>query len=317
MKISAVIPAYNSAKFIAAAVNSINAQSTPIYEIIIIDDGSTDNTEQIVAKLPGNISYYKQPNQGPSAARNKGIEIATGDWIALLDADDQWTANKTRLQLEALKANPTLHFIFGDEAEIDTEENVITPSSLDKHHLLTELKKNSGEPILNALAALVKKNFVPTSSALFKRSTALEAGSFNSAIRFGEDLELWAKIVAHYPATCVPDALILRRKHNDSATTATERMLSQLPMVMSSIRQHTKSQLISQNIDPNKMVADAYWTLGYWYFVAGDKLNARQAFLQSLKEKLDTRSLLYYLTCLLPQAWIALIRQIRQKFTNY
>lgn len=82
MKISAVIPAYNSAKFIKAAIASIEAQTEPVAEIIIVDDGSTDATEAVVHSLPGNIVYYKQANQGPSAARNKGMELATGDWIA-------------------------------------------------------------------------------------------------------------------------------------------------------------------------------------------------------------------------------------------
>jgi len=315
MKISAVIPAYNSAKFIAAAVNSIHAQTRPIDEIIIVDDGSTDNTEQVVSTLSGNIIYHKQANQGPSAARNKGIELATGDWIALLDADDQWTPEKTSRQLKALKTTTTLHFIFGDEAEIDTNGSILTPSSLAKHNLLKDLQKISGQPLPNALAALVQKNFVPTSSAFFKRSTALEAGLFNSAIRFGEDLELWAKFAANHPTACVTDAVILRRKHSESATTATERMLAELPKVMASIRKHTKTQLLEQNVDPDKIVADSYWTLGYWYFANGDQNKARHAFWLSLKEQLNSKSLAYLVACFLPRQLVNVIRKVKQKFT--
>ncbi|MGY6274683.1 glycosyltransferase family 2 protein [Methylomonas sp. MgM2] len=316
MKISAVIPTYNSAKFIAAAISSINAQTAPIEEIIVVDDGSTDNTEQVLAGLSGNIIYHKQVNQGPSAARNKAIELASGDWIALLDADDQWTPNKTRFQLDALRKNSALHFIFGDEAEIDVDGNIITPSSLDKHNLLVDLKKISGQPLPNALAALVGKNFVPTSSALFRRDTVLELGLFRSDIRFGEDLELWAKIAARHPVACVPEALIYRRKHSESATTATERMLSQLPMVMASIREHTRDQLIAQKVNPDAIVSDAYWTLGYWYFVNENTLKARQAFLQSLKEKSSFRSLLYFISCSLPQGAINRIKGIKQKINK-
>jgi len=315
MKISAVIPTYNSAKFITSAIASIHAQTVPIDEIVIVDDGSTDDTERVVAGLKGNIVYYKQSNQGPSVARNKAIEIATGDWIALLDADDQWTPNKTKLQISALNITPSLHFIFGDEAEVDVDGNVITPSSLDKHNLLSELKRISGQPIPNALAALVNKNFVPTSSAMFRRDTAIELGLFDTSIRFGEDLELWAKIAARYPVACVTDALILRRKHSESATTATERMLSQLPRVMASIREHTKAELTTQNIDPDKIVADAYWTLGYWYFIHNNTGKARNAFFKSLSEQISFRSVLYFAACLLPQRGINQIRLLKQKLT--
>ncbi|HBA66860.1 MAG TPA: hypothetical protein DCZ48_11915, partial [Methylococcaceae bacterium] len=102
MNISVVIPAYNSAEFIADAVNSILKQTRPITEIIIVDDGSTDNTQQIVEALPGPITYIKQPNQGPSAARNTGIKTANSEWIAFLDADDQWTTDKIDKQLKLL-----------------------------------------------------------------------------------------------------------------------------------------------------------------------------------------------------------------------
>jgi len=316
MKISAVIPTYNNARFIAAAVASIRAQTVPIAEIIVIDDGSTDDTEQVVAGLSGDIIYHKQVNQGPSAARNKGIELANGEWIALLDADDQWTNDKTKIQLDVARQTPSLHFIFGDEAEIDVDGTIITPSSLDKHNLLVHLKKISGQPLPNALAALVRKNFVPTSSVLFRRDTAIKLGLFNSAIRFGEDLELWAKIAASYPIACAPEALILRRKHSESATSATERMLTQLPIVMASIREHTRNQLIAQNIDPNAIVADAYWTLGYWQFANENILKARKAFLQSLKEKISFRSLLYFVSCSLPLGVIKRIKWLKQKISK-
>ena len=314
MKISAVIPAYNSARFIADAVHSILAQTVAVDEIIIIDDGSTDDTEDVVKQLPGNISYHRQANSGPSAARNLGIKMARGDWIALLDADDQWTPNKTALQLEALKKHSDLHFIFGDEAEVDINGSIITASNLDKHHLLERLKKISGQPLPNALSELVNKNFVPTSSVLMKRSTVLEAGLFNTAIRFGEDLELWAKIAANYSISCVTEALILRRKHLECATRDTERMLLSLPIVMSSIREHATEQLIGQHVNPNKMVSDAYWMLGYWYFVNGNRMQGLSAFKQSLQQQWNLKSFIYWATCLLPQQTIDTVRQIKQKF---
>jgi Glycosyltransferases involved in cell wall biogenesis len=315
MKISAVIPAYNSAKFISAAVDSIHAQTTPIDEIIIIDDGSTDNTEQIVATLPGNIIYHKQVNQGPSAARNKGIEIASGDWIAFLDADDQWTAEKISRQLQTLATNPSLHLIAGDMAEIDNQDQTIVPSVLAKHDLLDSFMALNGQPIPNALSNLIKKNFIPTGTVLVKRTTLIEAGLFNVGIRFGEDLELWAKIAAFHPITCLPEVLMLRRQHGANATQASEAMLIDLPRVMESLRKQTSAQLQQQGINPNAMVAGSYWNLGYWYFAAGDLPNAQKAFHQSLRQHWSLRSALYFAASLLPNSIIETIRTTKQKFS--
>lgn len=315
MKISAVIPAYNSARFIAAAVTSINAQTTAIDEIIIIDDGSTDNTEQIVADLPGNIVYVKQPNQGPSAARNRGIEMAKGDWIAFLDADDQWTPDKIARQRQTLETYPSLHLIAGDMAEIDNQDKVIVDSVLAKHHLLDTFKTMAGKPIPNALSQLVKKNFIPTGTVLAKRGTLMEAGLFNPEIRFGEDLELWAKIAAQHPITCLPDVLMLRRQHGENATQASENMLVDLTKVMRSLCRHTGTQLQQQGIAPNRLVADSYWTLGYWYFAVGESNKARQAFGNSLRQRFSLRSALYFLVSLLPPHSIARLRRLKQKFS--
>jgi glycosyltransferase involved in cell wall biosynthesis len=311
MNISVVIPAYNSAEFIADAVHSILKQTRPITEIIIVDDGSTDNTQQIVEALPGPITYVKQPNQGPSAARNTGIKAANSEWIAFLDADDQWTSDKIDKQLKLLRKIPELVLIAGDMAEIDKSGQLITESVLDKHHLLNKFQAIQDRAIPNALAELVTKNFIPTGTVLVNKSALIEAGLFNQAIRFGEDLELWAKIAAKHPITCIPEVLMLRRQHGNNATQLTAALLSDLVKVMTSIRNYAAKELSLQNIDPNRLVANAYADLGYWHFSEYDLITARQAFSASLKEKPNKRALLYWLACLMPAGIVKMLRKIK------
>ncbi|WP_431065171.1 glycosyltransferase family 2 protein [Methylotuvimicrobium sp.] len=311
MNISVVIPAYNSAEFIADAVHSILKQTRPITEIIIVDDGSTDNTQQIVEALPGPITYVKQPNQGPSAARNTGIKAANSEWIAFLDADDQWTSDKIDKQLKLLRKIPELVLIAGDMAEIDKSGQLITESVLDKHHLLNKFQAIQDRAIPNALAELVTKNFIPTGTVLVNKSALLEAGLFNQTIRFGEDLELWAKIAAKHPITCIPEVLMLRRQHGNNATQLTAALLSDLVKVMTSIRNYAAKELSLQNIDPNRLVANAYADLGYWHFSEYDLITARQAFSASLKEKPNKRALLYWLACLMPAGIVKMLRKIK------
>jgi len=301
MKISAVIPAYNSAAYINDAITSIHEQTHPIDEIIIIDDGSTDNTCEVVQRSKGNIIYIKQENQGPSAARNHGIKAASGDWIAFLDADDQWTPDKTKEQLITLKKYPKLRLIASDMAEI-ADSNIITPSVLNKHHLSDFFQKLGGKPIPNALAALMEKNFIPTGTVLVKRTTLFESGLFNPEIRFGEDLELWAKIAAHTPITCLAQVHMLRRQHGDNATQSTFPMLTDLVKVCESIRHWDSDALVAQGINPNKLVARAWADLGYWHFASGNQKLARKSFQSSLCEHFTKRAFFYGIASILPAA---------------
>jgi glycosyltransferase involved in cell wall biosynthesis len=316
MKISAVIPAYNSAKFIRAAISSIQAQTSKVDEIIVVDDGSMDDTEQVVKDISHAIIYHKQVNQGPSAARNKGIELASGDWIAFLDADDQWTTDKIAKQIQTLQAHPELHLIAGDMTEIDNDDLPITKSVLAKHQMLASFQHLAGKPVPNALAALVKKNFIPTGTVLVKRQTLLEAGMFNTEIRYGEDLELWAKIATFHAVTCLPDILMLRRQHGNNATQASKRMLIDLTKVMGSIRSYAQPQLLAQSIEPAHLVAQAYWSLGYWCLNNGERIDATHAFTNSLKQQFKLNSLAFLLSCYLPKPLISALRTIKQKFAK-
>ena len=101
--ISAVIPAYNAEKYITRAIDSVLGQTRPVDEIIIVDDGSTDNTAEAIKRYGDKIQYIYQENAGVSAARNTGIKAAATDWIAFLDADDEWLPERIQLQVELLK----------------------------------------------------------------------------------------------------------------------------------------------------------------------------------------------------------------------
>jgi len=104
--ISVVIPAYNAAGTIGRALDSVIAQTHPAREILVVDDGSTDRTAQVVSEYGGRVEYLYQDNAGPGAARNAGIRAAHGEWIAFLDADDEWLPHRLALQAELLQRDP-------------------------------------------------------------------------------------------------------------------------------------------------------------------------------------------------------------------
>ncbi len=312
MKITAVIPSYNNADFIADAINSILRQTQPVDEIIVIDDGSTDNTEQIVQALSADIIYFKQENRGPSAARNQGIKLAKGDWIAFLDADDQWVQNKIETQLGNLERYPELRLLTADMTEIDKHGQVLTKSALAKHNLFDGFQRLNGGPIPNALTALLEKNFIPPSTVLVFREILFETGLFNENIRFGEDLELWAKIAAKYPINCLPESLALRRLHGNNATQNILRMLEDLVKVLRSLKSNVRNELASQGCNIDMLIANSLTNLGYWYFSQARYKEARTAFLSSLNERITTRAILYLFSSCLPHTFILGIKAVKQ-----
>lgn len=310
--VSAVIPAYNRANLLPEAVRSIRAQTHPVSEIIIVDDGSTDDTADVVRALGTGIRYFRQANAGPSATRNRGIELAQGAYIAFLDADDVWLPHAIERQMEAFDRQPGLGLVTADMAAIDGEGNTIQPSWFAARGSLDFFLELDGRPVPNAVAQLARTNFVSTSLILSPRAMLLESGGFSPDIRYGEDLELWVRIAARRPVVCLPEVLGLRRVHEGNVTKAIEPMLLDYVRVAERIRERCLDSLVSQGESPDRLVAAAWFSLGYWYFSQGRDREARRSFISSLGEKITTRSALYAACSLLPPRLKEGLRSFKQ-----
>jgi len=309
--ISAIIPAYNSAPYVGQAIASVRAQTHAVDEIIVVDDGSVDETPEVIGGLGEDVRCIRQENAGPSAARNRGVAEAGGEFIAFLDADDQWTPEKTRHQLAALERHPELALVAGDMAEIDVDGRIVVPSVLEKHAIRDGFAELQGAPIPDALAMLVRINFIPTGTVLVRRKAIEEAGGFPEEIRYGEDLALWARIAARHPIACLPDVLMLRRRHGENATEAVGPLLADLVRVMDSIRRACSEALRSQGVDPDQLAANAWADLGYWHFAAGDLEKARHAFSASWRERPSRRAFFFRFFSMLPKPLVAALRRLK------
>jgi glycosyltransferase involved in cell wall biosynthesis len=183
--ISVIIPAFNARAYIAHALASVLAQSRPADEIILIDDGSTDDTASALQPFNSRIRYIRQPNQGAAAARNAGIAVSRGEYIAFLDADDLWHPRKLELQSKALTSRPDLALL-GTQTfpagsplpNIDGAANI------------------SCDPI--SWPRLVVKNRFVTSSILAHRRRIEEIGLFDPSLHGPEDHDLWARVAERY-----------------------------------------------------------------------------------------------------------------------
>jgi len=195
MRISLIIPSYNRCHFLQRALLSVLNQSHLPDEIIVIDDGSTDDTAAMLAKDFPQVIYLYQENSGVSAARNVGIQQATGDWIALLDSDDVWLKDKLASQVSALEQSPDSKVCHTEEIWIRQGVRV---NAMNKH-------KKSGGWIFKQCLPLCAMS---PSSILLHRSVFADVGYFDTALPACEDYDLWLRITAKYPVLFLEQPLL-------------------------------------------------------------------------------------------------------------
>jgi glycosyltransferase involved in cell wall biosynthesis len=217
-KISVVIPCYNATPYIAATIQSALAQDWPDLELVVVDDGSSDGSAELVQRLFPAVTLIRQSNQGVAAARNNGIAHAQGEWIAFLDADDIWLPGKLHAQWAALQAAPGTRMAYTAWQVWSSTEPA--PQSA----YLAQINAESGNTARWAGATgwvypqLLLDCVVWTSTVLAHKSVFAEAGVFDPALRIGEDYDLWLRASRITPILRVPRPLALYRMHPNSIT---------------------------------------------------------------------------------------------------
>ncbi len=200
MKISVVIPTYNRSQTLTRAIKSVLAQTYQDFDLWIVDDGSTDSTEQLVKSFSAEhsaIFYLKQDNKGVSAARNFGVSKSSGDWIAFLDSDDEWLPNRLESQVRMIEANPELPLIHGEEIWVRKGKRV-NPKFIHQ--------KFGGHIFEKCLPLCL----ISPSASLIRRDVLSEVGGFDEDYVVCEDYDLWLKITSLYPVGFISDPIIVK-----------------------------------------------------------------------------------------------------------
>lgn len=196
-RVSVIIPTFNRAQFISRAIQSVLKQTFRDFELIIIDDGSTDNTREIIELNNYRIRYYFQENKGVSSARNLGIQVANGEYIAFLDSDDSWRKFKLTLQMAFLEQNPDYKICHTNEIWYRNGKHL---NQKKKH------RKFSGW-ILEQLLPLC---IVSPSSVVIHREVFDKIGLFDETLPVCEDYDLWLRIGVLFPILFLDKPLIIK-----------------------------------------------------------------------------------------------------------
>jgi glycosyltransferase involved in cell wall biosynthesis len=213
--VTTIIPAYNAGKWIQDAISSALAQQIE-QEILVVDDGSTDDTAVLAAAFGPPVRVISKPNGGVSSARNAGLRAAQGTYVALLDADDCWYPGKLARQIEAMTRFPQAGTVICDEAHVDDHGTVRHPSYFRTKHFAPELPDGMALAS-HPLTWLVRESFFPTSGVLMRRDTATQVGFFDESLSIVEDRDYWIRLALAAPVVIVPEVLLRYRVGNENS----------------------------------------------------------------------------------------------------
>lgn len=281
--VSIIIPTYNRAGYLREALASVVAQTYPSLEIIVVDDGSSDDTAAVVKEFDRPVCFIRQQNQGVATARNRGFQESHGQFVGFLDDDDTYSPQKIALQVKKLTAQPALGFVHTRYTTTDPQGNVYERAGL--------------LPDRNHLPAFLSGNYIWMSSPLIRRTVLEEVGGFDAALSTAADYDLWLRILDRgYDLGCVQQILGAYRIHPTSMVTKIDLLEQE---VISILDRFYSRESLSQTLVQAKAEAYAQWRI--WlctrYYGTGGFEHARRNLLEAarlLPSLADLDWLIYY-----------------------
>jgi len=291
--ISAIMPAYNSAGFIRRAIDSVLAQTVPVHELIVVDDGSTDDTATVAASYGDRVKVFRQANGGPGAARNRGVRESRGDWLAFLDADDAWIPAK--IEHQRTKLMPGTDVVFS--------------------HVVGPLKHDSprGEITFDLLW---DHNLIGMSTAIIRRETFRKIAGFDEdrAIMGVEDYNLWLRMAAQEAKfVFLPDELV-------EYTPAPGNLSSHYRKIAASAARNAEKVASIVGLSErrlNEKLSAIYEEYGVALLHARCLPQARECLRLALRHRADHRNAVRWLSTFAPRRLLDLKRSLRKSIGQF
>lgn len=290
MTVSVIMPSYNYGKYLAEAIDSVLLQSYADLELIVVDDGSTDNTQEVLGQITDpRMTAIKINNSGVSVARNAGLNAASGEYIAFIDADDRWLPSKLEKQVRLFEAEPSVDLVFTDFSRFDEEK--VYPETLFEY--VSELGEIARRPAktpnsyvitgdtFSALAATGEMaTWVQT---ILVKSAAVHDLRFPEGIKLCEDYHYMLRVYERVQAAYIDEVLVEVRRHDSNSYTDPLQMLEPkaavISMVLEGIESENHRKILSCRL------GKAWGAVGYLYFWNGDILKSASAYFKAIKYK--------------------------------
>lgn len=298
-KVSVIVPVYNQEKYIEECVQSVLGQSYKDFELVVVDDGSTDKTPEILKKFGSKFRYIRQKNKGASAALNAGIKASKGDFLAWLSSDDVYLPTKLDEQMKFFEEHPEASLVYTDFCVIDEKGKILREVRLPFY-------PNKKDFILN----MIRGNFINGSSVVFKKECIDRIGFFDESMVLHADENMWFRMLKHFSFGSVPKVLLKYREH--------AKMASKDLVAMKKFRYFNYEKLFkryslddifdnSQNLPRRRFLSKSNLELGLIFLKKDLPSLAFPRFLKSIQ--LDPFEIRNYI---LPPVY--LIKSLKQKF---
>jgi glycosyltransferase involved in cell wall biosynthesis len=294
--ISVVIPAYNAERFIAQTLESVHAQTLPVAEVIVIDDGSSDQTGEVARALRARV--ISQPNRGLSAARNAGINAATQPWVALLDADDVWARSKIEHQWDAVRRCPAAGVVSCGYYHIDGRGEFLDTPQPDRH-LRAEYLRTRGMPagpsltLFDRVLCDLLYFFLPLpSTVLVRREAFLSGGMFDERLRRCEDVECFLRLLAGQALLVVDRPLVGYRRHDGNLSNDKALMRSAVEDMLGVMSLRPENYTVGAQEAVYKWLLQSTVERGRELMEGGQSAQARALFRQVIGKNLTRRTVI-------------------------
>ena len=271
-RVSVVIPTYNYGRYIVEAIESVLNQTFPDREVIVVDDGSTDDTGELIGRFGDRVRYIYQRNLGPSAARNTGIRAARGEYVGFLDSDDLWLPEKLALQVAVLDSCQAVGLVYSDALFFRDETQAIIGAH----------REVFPHPAGRILAQLVLGNVISSPTPLVRRSILDRVGLFDEDLKASEDWDLWIRIAKICEIAYIDQPLAKYRRHRHNKSLNTKAIGMGQLLVLNKIFADAD---LPREIERLRRVAysNLYTEIGLTYFIRGEYESARADLLQAVK----------------------------------
>jgi glycosyltransferase involved in cell wall biosynthesis len=309
-RVSVVIPTYNRQEFLADAIDSVLSQTIEPFEIIVIDDGSTDSSEDLLKKYGDEIKVIRQENSGVSVARNVGIKSAHGSLIAFLDSDDIWLPGKLEREMEVFDRDQNIALVHSDIFLVADSVRTRPRSGRERFSGSCYAEFFSESPAF------------PILSTVIVRASALRhVGYFDERLRTSEDIDLWLRVSRAYRFAFIKEPLVLRRIHGQNLTSdmakffvtdliVYEKAMSEDPGVL---------QLVGRSAY-FKRLGDSAYLAGYWTYKRGNDTLARGFLWKSIcYAKWNAKTWVLFFWTIVPRVlrlWVLRLRDLMIRSEN-